>query len=87
MSQQAVPESDIGTVEADVMLNDDELMRRFRTYVRRDLATQLAAGHPVYYGGIGEDADKLFVHLPDGRRFEYHVTTDGAHEMIRELPR
>ncbi len=85
MSEQAVSPTETGIAEADLTVSRDEFMRRFRAGVRRELATQLSAGHPVYYGGIGAEAGTLFVHGPDGRRFEYHVLEDGTHELIREI--
>ena len=71
--------------QADFMADPDEMMRLFREGVQREIAEQLAAGHTVYYGGIGDDAGKLFMHTPDGRRFEYRMREDGTREVIREI--
>ena len=84
MSEQAIPETVTGVSEADLLVCDDELMRRFRAGVRRALATQLSSGHPVYSGGTGAEAGRLFVHLPDGRTCEYRVREDGTHEIVRD---
>lgn len=71
----------------DVMADPDEMMRLFREGVQREIAEQLAAGYTIYYGGIGDDAGKLFMHTPDDRRFEYCIREDGTREIVRELPR
>jgi hypothetical protein len=84
--EQALAEG-AGVLEADLLAPGDELMRRFRSGLRRELAAQLAAGYPVYSGGIGQEAGMLIVHLPDGRLCEYRVREDGTHEIVRELPR
>jgi hypothetical protein len=86
MSEQARRPAEMDVVQADLTASRDELIRRFRLGVRRELAMQLSSGHPIYYGGTGAEAGKLFVHLPDGRRFEYRITESGVREMIRELP-
>jgi len=72
--------------EADASVDRDELLHRFRRGVRRAVARQLAHGHPIYYGGSGDDAGRLFMRTPDGRRFEYRVCEDGTREVLRELP-
>lgn len=71
----------------DFAASRDELVRLFQGEVRRETATQLAAGRIVYYCGTGDEAGKLFMHTPDGRRFEYRVYPDGTHEIVRELQR
>ena len=76
-----------GIVDADLLAPMDEQLRRFRDSLRRELAAQLAAGHPVYSGGMGAKAGMLIVHLPDGRICEYRVREDGTHQIMRELPR
>jgi hypothetical protein len=53
--------------------------------VAEAVADHLAAGRPVFYGGSGENAGKLFMLLPDGRRFEYRRRPDGSREIIREV--
>ncbi len=72
--------------EADVSVDRDELMQRFRRGVRRAVALQLAHGHPIHYGGSGDDSGRLFMRTPEGRRFEYRVGEDGTPEVLRELP-
>lgn len=70
---------------ADFVKSGKEIERLFREQVQRDIAEHLAAGRPVYYGGIGAEANKLFVHMPDGRRFEYRVREDRTREIMREV--
>ncbi len=72
--------------EADVSVERHELVRRFRQGIRRAVARQLAHGQSIHYGGSGDDAGRLFMRTPDGRRFEYRVCDDGTHEVLRELP-
>lgn len=72
--------------EATVPLDPDELVRRFRKGVRRAVALQLSHGHPVYSGGAGADAGKLFMRMPDGRLLEYRADPDGTRTVLHELP-
>lgn len=74
-------------LEGDLLANTPEIERRFREQVRREVAAHLAAGHPVFYGGLGDEAGKIFMHTPDGRRFEYRLRDDGTREIVRELGR
>jgi len=53
--------------------------------VRKEIAGQLAAGHPVYYGGTGADSQKVFELRPDGKVFEVRVLEDGTIEEIRQV--
>ena len=54
--------------------------------IRDDLDAQRRAGRTLYYCGTSEDAaGKLFMHTPEGRRFEYHILADGSRETVREL--
>lgn len=54
--------------------------------VREDLDAQRRAGRTLYScGSLGDDAGKLFMHTPEGRRFEYRILTDGSREIVREL--
>jgi len=80
------PPAELVLPEADVSVDREELMHRFRRGVRRAVALQLAHGHPIHYGGSGDDAGRLFMRTPDGRRFEYRVCENGTHEVLRELP-
>jgi hypothetical protein len=50
-----------------------------------DLDAQRRAGRTLYYCGTGgDDAGKLFMHTPEGRRFEYRIVPDGSREIVRE---
>ena len=60
-----------------------ELAQAFREEAQRAVAEQLAAGLSVYSCGTGAETGKLFVRLPNGRRFEYRVLPDGTEEIIR----
>ena len=54
--------------------------------IRDDLDAQRRAGRTLYYCGTsGDDAGKLFMHTPEGRRFEYRTLPDGSREIVREL--
>lgn len=53
--------------------------------VRKEIARQLATGHPVYYGGTGADSQKVFELRPDGKVFEVRVLEDGTIEEIRQV--
>ncbi len=66
-------------------LDDVELARLFREAAQQAVAAHLAAGRPVYYGGEGDEAGKLFMRLPDGRRFEYRLRVGGTPEIVREV--
>lgn len=83
--EQAIAE-ETGIIEADLLSSGDELIRRFREGLSRELAAHLAAGYPVYSGGTGPEAGMLIVRMPDGHRYEYRVREDGTREIGRELP-
>lgn len=86
MSNQSTPVSVLPKpIESSPNSNSDELLRLFQAGAQRAVADHLAAGHPVYYGGTGPDAGKLFMQTPDGRRFEYRMREDGTREVIREI--
>lgn len=85
MSEQAVIPSESDVVLLDLSVNDDELLRRFRVRVRQEIATHLSSGQPIYYCGLGDDTGKLFMRLPDGRRFEYRLANDGTRVIIRDV--
>jgi hypothetical protein len=70
----------------DALADRERFMRLFREGVQREVAEQLAAGLTIYSGGTGAEEGKLFIHTPDGRRFEYRVREDGTREIVRELP-
>ena len=74
-------------LQGDVLARRDEIVRRFRAGVQAEVAAQLAAGHPVFSCGLGADTGKLFMDMPDGRRFEYQVRADGTRDIVREVPR
>jgi hypothetical protein len=74
-------------LEGDLLANAPVIERRFREQVRREVAAHLAAGRPVFSCGLGEDAGKLFMDTPDGRRYEYRRRSDGTREIIREVAR
>jgi hypothetical protein len=54
--------------------------------VQRQIACDLAAGHPIPYAGTGAEAGKVFQRLPDGRRIEIRVREDGSAEFVRQVP-
>lgn len=85
--QRALVPFSLDLLGTDFALGRDLLIRRFREQVRHDIAAQLAAGHTIYSCGTGDEAGKLFMHTPDGRRFEYRLRADGTREIVRELPR
>lgn len=85
MSEQAFTSAETDVAMADLTASREELVHRFRVGVRRELATQLSSGHPIFYCGLGEETGKLFMRMPDGRRFEYRVTEDGTREIVREV--
>ena len=62
-----------------------ELLRVASAGVQRIVAAQSQAGYPTYYSGTGDQADRLFMHLPDGRRCEYRVHADGVREIVRDV--
>jgi len=71
---------------ADFVAGRDELARLFREGAQRAVAEQLAAGRPVFScGTMGDEAGKLFIRTPDGRRFEYRLCPDGSREIVREV--
>jgi len=54
--------------------------------IREDLDAQRRAGRTLYSCGTsGDDAGKLFMHTPEGRRSEYRILPDGSREFVREL--
>jgi hypothetical protein len=69
----------------DEELDDDELEALFRSAAEQQVARQLVAGYPVYSSGIGPDADKLYMEMPDGRCFQYELGPDGQPMLLREL--
>ena len=87
MGEHAVAGIETGMIEADLLVRGDQLMRRFRAGVRRELATHLSAGHPVYSGGTGAEAGTLLVHLPDEGCYEYRVRDDGTREIMHARSR
>ena len=44
----------------------------------------LTAGNPVFSCGLGDEAGKLFMHTPDGHRFEVRLGSDGSYERLAE---
>jgi len=70
------------TPTGDDNLDVDEITRLFQEGAREVVAAHLAAGRPVYYG---DDNGKLFMWMPDGRRFEYRRWVDGSPEIVREV--
>jgi len=62
----------------------DALLQIFRAAVREEVAAHLAAGHPVFSCGLGDEAGKLFMRMPDRRRFEICPHTDGSYDILRE---
>ncbi len=84
-SSETIETEQLDLFGADFARSGKVIERLFREQVQRDVAEHLAAGRPVYYGGVGADASKLFVHMPDGRRFEYRVREDRTREIVREV--
>ncbi len=84
-STEAVGTEKLDLFGADFARSGKDIERLFREQVQRDIAEHLAAGRPVYYGGVGADAGKLFVQMPDGRHFEYRVREDYTREIVREV--
>ncbi len=86
MSDQSAPVSVLPKpAEGAPNSDSDELLRLFQAGAQRAVADHLAAGHPVYYGGTGPEAGKLFMQKPDGRHFEYRMREDGTREIVREI--
>jgi hypothetical protein len=69
---------------ADLTAGRAEMLRRFRSGVRREVATHLSTGHPVFSCGLGDETGHLFMRLPDGRRLEYRVAADGTREIVHD---
>lgn len=67
------------------LFTPEEIEAAAQAAVAEAVADHLAAGFPVFSCGLGEDAGKLFMDLPDGRRFEYRKRLDGTREIIREV--
>jgi len=84
-SSETIPARKLDVLGADFVEGRDEMTRLFQEQVRQDIAEHLAAGRPVYYGGTGVEAGKLFVQEPDGRHYEYRVLEDGSREIVREV--
>ncbi len=84
-NSETIPARKRDLLGADFVEGRDEMTRLFQAQVRQDIAEHLAAGRPVYYGGMGAEANRLFVHMPDGRRFEYRVREDRTREIVREV--
>lgn len=70
---------------ADFATGREELARAFREEAQRVVDEHLTAGRVVYGCGIGDDADRLFMLTPDGKRYEYRIRPDGTREIVREL--
>jgi len=62
----------------------DELVRCVQDGVERLVDAQLAGGHPIFFSGVGPDAQRLFMQTPDGQRSEYWVGADGSREVLRD---
>lgn len=62
-----------------------DLLRAASEGVQRIVALQREAGHPTYYSGVGDQSDRLYMHLPDGRRYEYRVHADGVREIVCDV--
>jgi len=65
-------------------LDHEELARLFRAAVQEAVAAHLAAGSPVFSCGLGEETGKVFMHTPDGRRFEVRRGSDGSYDRLAD---
>lgn len=75
-------EADLPLVDLSM---DNDLLHRFQSQVRREIATHLAEGRPVYASGLGQETGVLYMRLPDGRRVEYRHAADGTRQIVRDL--
>lgn len=71
-----IPAASIADLSAEV------ITRLFRAEAQTRVAALLKAGHPVYSGGVGPNADRLFMRFPDGRVARYRVGSDGQRIII-----
>lgn len=85
MSEPVKLPSERDAILVDLSVSDDEMLRRFRSRVRQEIATHLSLGQPIYYSGLGEETGKLFIRYPDGRRVEYRIAPDGTREVVRDV--
>lgn len=82
---EVLDDSTLYVPTCDDIPGDEEVLRLFREEARRRVERQLAAGRPVYFSGIGPEAHKLYLHLPNGRCFQYRVAADGQREIVGEF--
>ncbi len=75
-------ESDLPLVDLSV---GNDLLHRFQSQVRQEIATHLAEGRPVYGCGLGQETGVLYMRLPDGRRVEYRYAADGTRQIVRDI--
>lgn len=86
MIERLVPTQDVAEGSSSQGFPDrEELARIFRAAVREAIAGHLAADQPVFSGGSGDEEGTLFMHTPDGRRFECLPHLDGSYEVLREV--
>jgi hypothetical protein len=63
-------------------LTAEEITRLFRAEAQARVAALLQAGRPVFCGGVGANADRLFMRTPDGRLVCYRVGSDGERIIV-----
>jgi hypothetical protein len=63
----------LNLLEGDLLENAEEITARFQAQVQLEIAGHLAAGHPIFFGGVANQAGKLYMRTPDGK----------VHEILR----
>jgi hypothetical protein len=61
---EPAPRQDL--LEGDLLDNTAEIIALFQAQVRREIAEHLAAGHPIFFGGKGDQVGKLYMRTSDG---------------------
>lgn len=68
------PAPGMDILEGDLLVNAREIEERFQRQVRHEIAAHLASGHPIYFGGKGDQAGKLYMRTPEGAVHEIVAT-------------
>ena len=81
------PAPGLNLLEGDLLDNAGEITARFQAQVQQEIAGHLAAGRPIFFGGVSDQADKLYMRTPDDKVHEIPPTGAEYKEVSGISPR